>query len=57
VVEPVLKSEGIFKSKGQTFIWISDDKRRIPVQVKSKVPIGSILVSLTEMRLAFTGKP
>jgi uncharacterized protein DUF3108 len=57
VVEPVLKSEGIFKAKGQMFVWLSDDERRIPVQVKSKVPIGSISVSLTDMRLAFQGKP
>ena len=57
LVEPVLKSEGIFKSKGQMYVWLSDDERRIPVQVKSKVPIGSISVSLTEMRLAFVGKP
>jgi hypothetical protein len=57
LVEPMLKSEGIFKSKGQMFVWLSDDERRIPVQVKSKVPIGSISVSLTDMRLAFEGKP
>jgi hypothetical protein len=57
VVEPIMKSEGIFKSKGEMFVWLSDDDRRIPVQVKSKVPIGSISVALTDMRLAFTGKP
>jgi len=57
LVEPVLKSEGIFKSKGQMLVWLSDDERRIPVQVKSKVPIGSISVALTDMRLAFEGKP
>jgi uncharacterized protein DUF3108 len=57
VVQPVLKSEGIFKAKGEMLVWLSDDERRIPVQVKSKVPIGSISVSLTDMRLAFTGKP
>ncbi|HZI89271.1 MAG TPA: DUF3108 domain-containing protein [Candidatus Polarisedimenticolia bacterium] len=57
VVEPVLKSEGIFKSKGEMFVWLSDDDRRIPVQVKSKVPIGSISVTLTDMRLAFEAKP
>jgi hypothetical protein len=56
MLEPVLKSEGIFKSKGQMFVWLSDDERRIPVLVKSKVPIGSISVSLTDMRLAFVGK-
>ena len=57
LVEPVLKSEGIFKSRGQMYVWLSDDERRIPVQVKSRVPIGSISVSLTDMRLAFVGKP
>ena len=57
LVEPVLKSEGIFKSKGQMLVWLSDDERRIPVQVKSKVPIGSILVALTDMRLEFGEKP
>jgi hypothetical protein len=53
LVEPVLKSEGVFKSKGSILIWLSDDDRRIPVLVKSKVPIGSISVSLTDMRLSF----
>lgn len=57
VVEPVLKSEGVFKSKGSIHVWLTDDARRIPVLVKSKIPIGSISVSLTDMRLAFEGKP
>ena len=53
LVEPVLKSEGVFKSKGSIFVWLTDDERRIPVLVKSKVPVGSISVSLTDMRLSF----
>lgn len=53
LVEPVLKSEGVFKSQGSIFVWLTDDERRIPVLVKSKVPVGSISVSLTDMRLAF----
>ena len=56
LVEPMLKSEGVFKSKGQILVWLSDDDRRIPVLVKTKVPVGSITISLTDMRLAFTGK-
>jgi hypothetical protein len=55
-VEPVLKSEGIFKSKGRILVWLTDDAKRIPVKVTSKVPIGSISVSLTDLRLAFEGK-
>jgi len=53
VVEPMLKSEGVFQAKGSILVWLSDDSRRIPVLVKSKVPVGSISVSLTDMRLAF----
>jgi hypothetical protein len=56
VVEPILMSEGIFKSKGRTLVWLTDDARRLPVKVTSKVPIGSISVSLTEYRLAFERK-
>ena len=56
VVEPMLKSEGVFKSKGSILVWLSDDERRIPVLVRSKVPVGSISVSLTDMRLSFQAK-
>jgi len=56
VVEPILKSEGIFKSKGRILVWLTDDARRMPVKVTSKVPIGSISVSLTDYRLAFERK-
>ncbi|NVN89695.1 MAG: DUF3108 domain-containing protein [Desulfuromonadales bacterium] len=46
VIKPVLKSEGIFARTGDMFIWLSDDDRRIPVQMKSKVRVGSITVTL-----------
>jgi hypothetical protein len=34
-------------------VWLTDDERRMPVMVRSKVPVGSISVRLTEYRLAF----
>jgi hypothetical protein len=42
VVEPVIKGEGIFNQKGKLTIWLTDDERRIPVLLKSKVLVGSI---------------
>jgi hypothetical protein len=42
VIEPVIKGEGIFNQKGKLTIWLTDDERRIPVLLKSKVLIGSI---------------
>jgi hypothetical protein len=31
-------------------IWLTDDERRMPVQMRSKVAIGSISVVLQEIR-------
>ncbi len=50
-IEPLLKAGGIFKNKGRLVIWITDDDRRIPVLMKSKVMVGSISVVLQEMKL------
>lgn len=47
VIHPLLKSEGIFARTGDMFIWLTDDDRRIPVQMKSKVIVGSITATLT----------
>ena len=50
VIEPILKAGGIFKNKGRLVIWLTDDDRRIPVMMRSKVAIGSISVVLQEAR-------
>jgi hypothetical protein len=50
VIEPILRAGGIFKNKGRLVIWLSDDDRRIPVMMRSKVAIGSINVVLQEAR-------
>ncbi len=42
VVEPVMRVEGIFNQTGRLRIWLTDDERRIPVLMRSKVLIGSI---------------
>jgi hypothetical protein len=46
VIKPLLKSEGIFARTGDMHIWLTDDARRIPVLMKSKVRIGSITATL-----------
>jgi hypothetical protein len=49
-IEPILKAGGIFKNSGRLVIWVTDDERRMPVLMKSKVAIGSISVVLAEAR-------
>ncbi|MBA4374048.1 MAG: DUF3108 domain-containing protein [Thermodesulfovibrio sp.] len=47
VIKPIMKSEGIFYQKGEILIWISDDDKKIPLRMKSKVKIGSVTATLT----------
>ncbi len=54
VVEPVLEGEGLFKHEGRITLYITADERRLPVLMKTKVPVGSIDVALKEYR---TGTP
>ena len=48
VVEPMVKEGGLFKSEGRIVIWLTDDERKIPVRVNTKVLIGSIDTELKE---------
>lgn len=47
VIKPLMKSEGIFNKKGDLYIWLTDDLRRIPVKMQSKVAVGAITATLT----------
>ncbi len=50
VIKPKLKFEGLWRQKGDILIWLSDDKRRIPVLVVSKVfLLGSVDVVLKKV--------
>jgi hypothetical protein len=42
VLRPTFQSKGIFGKDGKAEVWVSDDERRIIVQMKSKLSIGSI---------------
>ncbi len=48
IVEPLAQEGGLFKSEGRALLWLSDDERKIPVKVSTKVTIGSIEAELRE---------
>ena len=48
IIEPLMKEGGLFKSEGRVLIWLTDDERKIPVKVSTKVVIGSIESELRE---------
>lgn len=51
LVEPLLMTSGIFKHEGRLKVWLTDDKLKMPVLMKSKVLVGSISAELTEYQL------
>jgi hypothetical protein len=50
LVEPVMRSEGIFRQKGRLLVWLTDDSSRLPVKMTSKVAIGNIATKLESYR-------
>ena len=51
VVKPEIQSEGLFQKRGDMFIWLTDDEKRMPVRVETKVPVGNIVAELREFEI------
>lgn len=52
VLEPILRGPAIFTQKGRLTVWVTDDRYKIPVLMKSKIVIGSVAAVLKEYTLA-----
>lgn len=51
VVQPVISTKGLFGEGGRAEVFFTDDARRIPVQIRSRVPVvGSLTMHLKEYR-------
>jgi len=40
--------DGLFKSQGRLFVWVTADAARMPVQLKAKINIGTITAALAQ---------
>jgi hypothetical protein len=47
VVQPIIKTSGIFSENGEAQVWLADDSTRIMLQLKSKLTFGSLNLYLT----------
>lgn len=47
LIEPLVVEGGLFKSEGSIKIWITDDDKKIPVKVGTKILIGFVGAELT----------
>lgn len=49
VIKPTIKGRGILAEAADPRMWLSDDERRIMVQLKSRFPFGTITLRLTKV--------
>ncbi len=52
VLQPMIGDDGLFSNRSDARIWITDDDRRIPVQIRSRLPWLTITLRLEAMTLA-----
>lgn len=57
VIQPIIKSRGIFSEGGQAQIWLTDDKDRIMVQMRVRLKVATISLQLRSHRPAANGTP
>lgn len=48
MVQPELRSEGVFDQQGELYVWLTDDERHMPVLMRSAIVIGEIACLLEE---------
>jgi len=50
IIEPRLKTAGIFASKGKMKIWMTNDALHLPLKVVAKIKIGHIIINLSDYK-------
>jgi len=48
VVQPQMQFKGLYEKSGNTTLWLTDDRCRVPVEIHSKIVIGALVAELTE---------
>lgn len=51
VIQPMIKTSGIFSEGGHAEVWLSDDERRILLRMNTKLSFGSLELSLRKITL------
>lgn len=54
VLQPTFQTKGIFSQNGKAEVWITEDSRRIMVQMKSKLSFGSLNLYLRAVSIGST---
>ena len=50
LVQPQLKTEGIFQRTGDILVWLTDDENKAPVKVETRISLGKVTAELVSAR-------
>jgi len=45
-VQPKMEFKGLYEKSGDTILWLTDDRCRVPVEIHSKIVVGSLVAEL-----------
>jgi hypothetical protein len=49
ILNPVVGEDGLFAPRSKAMLWITDDTRRVPVQIRAKLPFGTVTLRLESL--------
>jgi hypothetical protein len=55
ILNPVVGEEGLFAPRSQAMLWLTDDERRLPVQIRAKLPFGTVTLRLEKIETQEAG--
>jgi hypothetical protein len=50
VVQPLMRFQEILRQKGDVFVWVTDDERRLPIRMSTTIKVGSIEATLIDVK-------
>jgi len=52
VLNPAIGDRGMFADRADTRLWVTTDERRLPVQIRSRYPFGTVTLKLEQVGAA-----
>ena len=47
-VQPKMAFKGLYEKSGDTILWLTDDRCRVPVEIHAKIVVGSLVAELVD---------
>ncbi|HXW96130.1 MAG TPA: DUF3108 domain-containing protein [Gemmatimonadales bacterium] len=56
VLNPVVGEDGVFAPRAEALLWLTNDAQRVPVQIRSKLPFGTVTLQIEKIEQKADGQ-